>query len=81
LTPAGALPERSPKQGPIQRERSARLHLAEQRLARPLIRVPHRNTSGVPGSRLHLIPGNNLIGEIEALKESELLAEGELPEK
>ena len=64
---------------PVQRVGRSRLNLAEQRLPRPEVRVPQRETAGVPLVRLHLKPGQKLPGDVGSRGPFELPRERQLP--
>ena len=46
-----------------------------------MVGVPHREDALVPRLRLHLIPRQNLVGEVGVIRERELLVKAEFPEE
>jgi hypothetical protein len=67
------------KQNPVYRIGSAGLHLADQRLASPLVRVPERELSLVQGGRLKLEPGQYLVYPVGIVQPRILPAERQPP--
>jgi hypothetical protein len=67
------------EQEPVEGIRDAGLHLADQRLAAHLVRVPEHGSSVVPGAGLDLQPGGVLIGEVGLVEIVVLRCEESLP--
>ena len=71
--------QRQQEENPVQRIGGARYRLSEERLAGPEVGIPEREAAGVPLLRLHVEPGQDLLGKIGARHPLELAGEGELP--
>ncbi|MGC4052040.1 MAG: hypothetical protein QM757_22100 [Paludibaculum sp.] len=74
-----AVVERGEEEGPVERVGGTGLHLADERLAAPEVRVPEREFAGVPGGGLELVPGQDLEGEVGAVEPVVLFGQ-QLPE-
>ena len=71
--------QRHGEEHPVQRIGDARLHLANQRMAAPLVGVPQRKSPGVKLARLEIQPGTDHVGQVRTLQESPLPRNREFP--
>ncbi len=67
------------EKNPVQRIGDAGLHLPDQRMAAPLVRIPKGKPSRVKFARFEIQPGAHDVGEIRTLQEGPVRRDGELP--
>ncbi len=74
-----AVLEGEEKEEPVEGIGGSGLGLSEEGLAGPEVWVPEGEASDVPLLRLHLEPGEDLLGEVGAAHPLELVGESQLP--
>ncbi len=71
--------QRHREEDPVQRIGDAGLHLADQCMASPLVRIPQGEASGVKFARLEIQPGAHDVGQVRTLQEGPVRGDGQLP--